>query len=406
MSLTHHFTLGLITSALYTIIQYYTCPDRQVPKPLQKDSISQQVMSPGPGTSVGLRHGEKFCGTGYFAWKFNIKMALIQQEVWSCIEKKKIVTKSAAKDEDEIEAERKEKLAYTFIMLPLSREVQAVVRRCNTAKETWDLLEVKYGGKDVQDRMYLRQKLRDLKLKPSESMMNYLARVQDCVDQLKAAGGELADEEIVLTLLNSLPKKYEVVKASLNVRGTKVELDELQNILLAEERRLVHQEEIVEDKRIYTVSQRKSRKEQRSCYKCGKAGHLSFQCNEARAKDDRRRCWNCNSCDHLEYNCPNKKRPNSRMRNGTHDRKIYQGNSTFSAIEGGEEYLLHSTDETANNYKKGPKAWLLDSGASKHMVGSDCDIIMFERSHNSQIRLADGGSIQSSGVETVCLVMI
>ena len=225
-------------------------------------------MSPGPGSGAGLKHGDKFTGTGYFSWKFNMKMALIQQEVWDCIEKVRTERKEkSASEKSDDDAERKEKLAFTFIMLSLSREVQAVVRRCTSARETWELLEAKYGGKDVQDRMNLRQRLRDIKLKPSDTMMNHLANIQDCIDQLKAAGGELPEEEIVLTLLNSLPKKYDVVKGSLNVRGSSISLDELQNILLAEERRFSQQDESFNNEKLYTVSQRNNNQEKRTCFK-------------------------------------------------------------------------------------------------------------------------------------------
>ena len=92
-------------------------------------------MSPGAG--VGLKHGEKFTGSGFHAWKFNMRMSLIQQEVWSCIEQEADSSKSLKGSDRKTEEEvKKEQLAFTFIMLSLSDSVQAVVRRCKTATET------------------------------------------------------------------------------------------------------------------------------------------------------------------------------------------------------------------------------------------------------------------------------
>ena len=200
-----------------------------------------------PGGTVGLK-----------PWKFNMKMCLLQQEVWSCIEERKsdeVKEEKSKASSDLAEDTRKEQLAFTFIMLSLSESVQAVVRRCTTAKETWDALEIKYGGKDVEDRMELRQRLRDAKLKKGDKMLNHLARIQDNVEQLVAAGGELPEEEVVLTTLNSLPSTYDVVKVMLRTRGKAVTMDELQSILLAEERRCGQRESPMEAEEIYTLSQ-------------------------------------------------------------------------------------------------------------------------------------------------------
>lgn len=85
-----------------------------------------------PGNAVGLKCGDKFCGTGFNAWQFKTKLALIQQDVWSLVEgddatdgskKGKQVT-----DEGLAEKTKKENLAYTFIMLSLSDAVQSVVK--------------------------------------------------------------------------------------------------------------------------------------------------------------------------------------------------------------------------------------------------------------------------------------
>lgn len=98
---------------------------------------------------------------------------------------------------------KKGNIVFTYIMLLLFETVKGVVRKCKTARETWTMLESNHGGKDVGDRLELRQRLRDIKFKRNDSMMNHLSRIQYIADQLAAAGGELPEEDIILTILQS-----------------------------------------------------------------------------------------------------------------------------------------------------------------------------------------------------------
>lgn len=204
-------------------------------------------MSPG----AGLKHGDKFDGSGFYGWKFKTRLGLIQNKVWKCVaqnnegqDENTMVQKAKQLKVDQEE----EDLAYTFIMLSLSDNVQAVVRDCLTARQTWKRLEERYGGHEVQDRMELREKLREVKMKETDSINDHLARISDLVKQLKSAGGDLLEEELILTLLRSLPKKFESVKAFIRSRLSTSTLSfaEVQNSLLAEERSLRNEAELVE----------------------------------------------------------------------------------------------------------------------------------------------------------------
>ena len=179
------------------------------------------------GNAVGLKSGEKFSGSGFHAWQFKMKMGLMQLEVWSCVEPESEDSFVPKESVDPVSQRKRGQLAYTYIMLSLSDTVQSVVRRCKTAEVNWKLLEIKYGGKDLKDRIEIRQRLRNLKLTRNGDMITHLAKFQDCVDQLRAAGGEISEEEIVLSVLDFLLREYDVVKVVLNTRDKSVSQDEL-----------------------------------------------------------------------------------------------------------------------------------------------------------------------------------
>lgn len=254
--------------------------------------------------ATGLKHGEMFDGKGFYGWKFKIKLGLLQHKVWKCVVEENNVKKEGerSKDVETETTEDMENLAYTYIMLSLSDSVQAVVRDCQTARETWKRLEEKYGGREVQDRIELRERKRSIKMKESDRMIDHLAVLSDLVTQLKSAGGELPEEEIVLTLLKSLPKKYDVIKNILRARlsGSSLNLTEVQNSLLAEERNIGGEGfEEGGEQRVYL-----SNADVKLCYTCNMPGHISRNCSRYVTAEGKRLCFRCKSSKHIERDCP------------------------------------------------------------------------------------------------------
>ena len=342
-----------------------------------------------PGNSVGLKYGEKFNGTGYHGWQFKMKLSLIQQEVWYCVEPQKEEAKTSNEDAQDIQ--RKENLAYTFLMLSLSDSVQKVVRRCRTAKETWDLLKEKYGSQGAQERLEIREKLHSMKFKEGTRMIDHIAKMEEYVELLTASGGEVQDDELLLCLLRSLPRKYDTMKVMLRTRGKQVKLEELQGLLLVEER---ESEERFEDKEsLYYARGRSTQSSSRRCFKCNKEGHISSTCKELRASDGRFLCRICQSRNHLEKGCPKRKSGNKSEERWNKSEK--------------NNFLFHTSDVkiTEKTEEKECADWLLDSGATRHLC-NNINIVEGLKEDSSKVQIADGSYMDGAGAGIVSLRVV
>jgi hypothetical protein len=69
----------------------------------------------------------------------------------------------------------------------------------------YETLNRLYESKDITLNLTLRNQLRNMKMKNSESVSSYLMRVFQNRDQLAAIGDVISDKDLVTTTLNGFP---------------------------------------------------------------------------------------------------------------------------------------------------------------------------------------------------------
>jgi gag-polypeptide of LTR copia-type len=131
-----------------------------------------------------------------------------------------------------------------------------------TSKEAWDILEKVFKGADRVKQMRLqtlRDELESMKMKESESVSDYITRVQAVVNQLIRNGKALTDARVVEKILRSLIDNFENVMCAIEEPKdlTKLTVDELAGSLEAHEqckrkkRRFIDDESYVSSSECY-----------------------------------------------------------------------------------------------------------------------------------------------------------
>ncbi|XP_047306461.1 uncharacterized protein LOC124909875 [Impatiens glandulifera] len=111
----------------------------------------------------------------------------------------------------------------------------------NSAKIVWESLKIKFGGNERVKRSLLntiRCKFEILKMKKSETIKEYFARITAITNQMRSNGETMSDTIIVEKILRTLTKKFiYVVFAIEEVRNVRtMSVDELQSLVVHEQK--------------------------------------------------------------------------------------------------------------------------------------------------------------------------
>ncbi|CAM8990261.1 unnamed protein product [Rhodiola kirilowii] len=111
-----------------------------------------------------------------------------------------------------------------------------LVITCEVAKETWDILQMAYEGTDkvCNSRMQIvTTKFEEMKMKDSETIPEFNARVLDLSNEASAVGKPIDEERITSKVLRALPLRFDMkVTAIEEIHDiTKLKLDELMGSL-------------------------------------------------------------------------------------------------------------------------------------------------------------------------------
>jgi hypothetical protein len=221
-----------------------------------------------------------------------------------------------------------------------------------TAKEMWDALKNLFKAKNENRKMALKAMLHDTKMGKEESVSSYLTRVAQVKDELAAVGEVITDSELVKIALNGFTKDWEVfVKCVVGCEH------------LPDWSRLwddFTQEEIRE--RSQSGEQKTNRADENVALvaKSKKKGSSGRDLSKVR-------CYCCNQLGHLASHCPERKKK----------KKESEGPETAAtaAIEGfaskfdREFSLVTLVSSVGSGGFGGDVRWIVDSGASNHMMG-------------------------------------
>src|SRR3984957_933525 len=149
--------------------------------------------------SSGKIEIEKFNGQSFELWKLKMDDMLVYKDQWIAVDPSTKPT--GVTDEEWKKLDRK---AKRKIRLCVSDSVLSNISGEATAKALWDKLGALYQSKSLVNKLFLRKKLYNLRMKDGDSVTEHMNAFNNVVSQLSFVDIKISDEDKCISLLCSL----------------------------------------------------------------------------------------------------------------------------------------------------------------------------------------------------------
>ena len=261
------------------------------------------------------------------------------------------------------------------LVLNTERVFHAIIDEAASGLEAYKALKDLNGKKDVASKVHLQRELNDLRMRNDECITEYASRARDLRSRLVAIGHKVSDDDLGLRFLQGLPSPYAQFRQIQLVANEKLDLDKFLPALLRIEAEVNESDKRTQGhvflanaggKRFNRPQRYRKPKgrESRRCYYCGKQGHLASACRQ-KQQDERRGLSG-----------------RTQGRNG-----------------GPVAHMAESECAMATQPCKAP--WILDSGATHHILNDAQDFVHLEELQSpKQVKFGEGTRIKVSHIGT------
>lgn len=213
---------------------------------------------------------EKLNNTNYGTWKFEMKMLLIKEDLWSlvCDGVPDVQTKTWLKGNNK---------ALATISLGVEKTQFPLIMQCVYALDAWNKLQDHHVQKSIVSKVSLLKKIFAKKFQPGENMDAHLLELEQLFESLEVDQQvKFPDLWRSVVVLASLPECYGSLVVSLESRKEEELTLNLvkQKVLDETERQLNVKKEVIETSTTAFLASNRSLK----CWICGKIGHTQYNC--------------------------------------------------------------------------------------------------------------------------------
>ena len=208
-------------------------------------------------------------------------------EVWS-LQVQSLLVKGSLSDaivEETTPKPEVDQKALANIRLTIEDGPLLQIQYSKTALEAWKLLKNLYSPKGFSSEFLICKELFETTLSKYSSMEEYLNKVKQLTNQLKAKGIELPSQVIVAWVLNNLTSPYKgfvtIVTQSYRTNSSAINLENLFSNLMDESRRQVSKDQeiaLVTGSRRPRINQTNRIHKNKYCKKCKTTTHHTKDC--------------------------------------------------------------------------------------------------------------------------------
>lgn len=237
---------------------------------------------------------EKLNNRNWSTWKFRIEMLLTREEVWHVIAE----PKPEPVDDRWKKADQK---ARATIGLCIEESQYSLVKSVDSAKGYWDKLCAYHEKSTITTQVALLNKLWSMNLSEGGDVECHIRELEEVYDRLAAAGHVLTESFKIVLLFRSLPESYQGLATLLQSQldaGTTMEAVKVK-VLEEFERRNERSGRVSGSASSEATAMKSATKKSRekssavkTCYHCGKPGHLRRDCRawkNAKQGDDEKK---------------------------------------------------------------------------------------------------------------------
>ncbi|KAI5728895.1 hypothetical protein M8J77_025006 [Diaphorina citri] len=310
-------------------------------------------------------------GTNYDNWRFRLEVLLDEKDLLEFVQRDVSTMIQENKEANNSKVVQRDKYCKRLIISSISDSQLEYCKGKSSSFELWNSLASVFQRKGIASQLHVRKLLLSMKHNPSsETMEKHFLKFDKLVRDLKTAGGNIEEMDIICHLLLTMPVEYNMVVTAIETLSDKLTLSFVKGRLLDEEtkrncksKNKMNESSVFHTQAVNHSSQRKSHSQY-------KGTSQSFPKSQSFAKPSKFqfKCHNCGGQGHMRSNCPTPKKK-YHVHNSGQEGPSSQSAHSVQEVEHEQKYAFLSTTTMANNANsKCVVEWFLDSGATEHMV--------------------------------------
>ncbi|UYV79065.1 hypothetical protein LAZ67_17000981, partial [Cordylochernes scorpioides] len=207
----------------------------------------------------------KFDGTNYQIWKYQIEIILRQQGLLDLVEG--IDVKPEEESQKVAWNKRNDKAMVIISTAIVFKQLEHLIT-CDTAQKQWTRLKSIYEQRSTKSLLVIQQQFYSYKMNEKDAMSKHISKIEGLIKQLCELGEKLSEDAFMAKVLGSLPSKYaHFLTAWDSVTQTEQTKENLNARLLQEEIRL-DQKDQQDDATAFKATANYNWKKNKTCNYC------------------------------------------------------------------------------------------------------------------------------------------